>query len=137
MNKIKLITATLILSVTGVVYAANDQVKQNAKSCNMDKAASCCASGANCCDGGSCSTAHTAEHNQASAQASKTGEKESCCQADASCCTSGASCCAKHKATGKQTAERAGMTHEDGASCCVAGAECCKDGGSCCSKHTH
>ena len=58
MNRIKFFAATLVLSLTGVVYAASDHAKHNAQSCSMDKAASCCAAGAECCKGGSCCTAH-------------------------------------------------------------------------------
>ncbi len=105
MNRIKLFTVTLILCVTGVVYAANDHAKQQAHSCPAGKTA------ADCCAG----------HKHSGAKADK---KESCCQP-------GASCCAAHKANDKKTAEQA--KQEGGESCCVAGAECCT-GGSCCAK---
>ena len=110
MNRIKLFAVTLILCVTGVVYAANDHAKHKTQSCPVDKAADCCA-----------------EHKHSGPLASKAEEKESCCQP-------GASCCAAHKASDKKSAEQAGVKHEGGESCCVAGAECC-DGGSCCAKH--
>lgn len=138
MNRIKLFAVSFVLCLTGVVYAAGDDAKRGAKSCQMDKAgASCCAPGAACCGdgGGSCCAAHKSDHKHTNAQASKTDKKESCCQPGASCCQPGASCCAAaHKSDHKQTfVGHASTTHEDGASCCTDGAECCK-GGSCCTK---
>lgn len=110
MNRIKLFAVTLVLCVTGVVYAANDHAKHKADSCPAGKAAGCCAA-----------------RGQAGAKPSKADAKESCCQP-------GASCCAAHKAGDRKTAARESAKHEGGEGCCMGGADCC-DGGSCCVKH--
>src|SRR5689334_6845590 len=117
MNRIKLFAVTLVLCVTGVVYAAGNIPAQDAKSCHMNEAgASCCASGASCCDGGSCCKAdqhkHTAKSNK---------EGASCCTGGASCCKSGGSCCEAHKKTADENGrEQADATQKDGEGCCAA-----------------
>ena len=58
MNRIKLFAVTLMLCLTGVVYAASDGARHAGKSRRAAEAgASCCAAGASCCDGGSCCAA--------------------------------------------------------------------------------
>ena len=117
MNRIKLFAVTLVLCVTGVVYAAGDGDNQDAKSCHMNEAgASCCASGASCCDGGSCCKAGQHKHSAGSNKGA-----ENCCNGGASCCKSGASCCATHKKTAdEKNREQADVARKDGEGCCAA-----------------
>ncbi|MDQ3649026.1 MAG: hypothetical protein M3458_01855 [Acidobacteriota bacterium] len=62
MKSIKAFAITLVLGVTGAVYAAGQQASNDVKSCDMSAAkASCCTPGASCCTGGSCCNAKAAK----------------------------------------------------------------------------
>lgn len=124
MNRIKIFSLTLVLSLVGVVYAAGGNAQTTAQESVKDKqSASCCASGAGCCkDSAACCASRKSEHKNHSGQPSEAGsDKKSCC----------ASGCAKHKADGqKAEGGSCDANHKEGANCCGGGegAGCCSEG---------
>ena len=125
MNRIKLFSLTLVLSLVGVVYAAGGYAQTTAQESVQDKpSASCCSSSADCCkEGAACCASHKSDHKNHSKQPSKAGDDNG-----KSCCARGS---AKHKADGKKAeGESCAMSHKEGANCCGGGegAGCCAEG---------
>ena len=125
MNRIKIFSLTLVLSLVGVVSAAGGNTQATAQGPVKDQpSASCGLSGADCCkEGAGCCAKHKADHQNHSQQPAKAGDdnKESCC----------ASGCAKHKADGqKAEGEACAMSQKEGANCCGGGegSGCCAEG---------
>jgi hypothetical protein len=146
MLRIKFFAMTLVLGLTGVVYAAGnmqDAAHHNHGAQSADKAPACCQAGhkkdaqkdaqkdgekaAMSCDreGGGCCKSHSADGKQASAKA----EGESCCAGG------GGACCKSHQKAGADAAVVKTSADADAADCCGAGASCCKDGAACCKGH--
>lgn len=120
MNRIKLFSLSLVLSLVGMVYAAGGHAQTTSGQSVQDKpSAGCCLSGADCKDGASCCAKHNSEHRNHSVKASAAeGDKRE------SCCASG---CAKQQADGQKAAEQScALGQRAGADCC-GGAGCCKD----------
>jgi hypothetical protein len=118
MYRLKLFAVAVVLCSTGVIYAAGDGAKHNAKPRVANKA------GASCC----------AQHKAARQEAKGQASEDSCCKSGASCCGAGASCCANHKASGESNDAAASCPADgSGKDCCAGGGSCC-DGGSCCKK---
>jgi hypothetical protein len=126
MNRIKIFSLTLVLSLVGIVYAGGGNAQTTARVSVQDQpSASCCSPGADCCSSGaaSCCARHKSDHKNHSTQPSEAGNK--------SCCASGASLCPKHKADGKRAAGEScdALNHQGGANCCGGeGAGCCAEG---------
>jgi hypothetical protein len=97
MKVMKTLTLSLILALTGLVYAAGGGQEAAPTGDTGEGRMSCCAKDGDSCmkDGGGCCTAQAG-----------------CCNEGAMCCKDGASCCTKMDATAAKT--------ED----CCAGATC-------------
>lgn len=127
MNRIKLFSLTLVLSLVGVVYAAGGNAQTTAQVSVKDQpGVSCCAAGAECCkEGASCCASHKSDHKNHSRQPSERGSGS---DTDKSCCASG---CAKHKEGQKAEGQSCALNHKEGADCCSGkgeGAGCCTEG---------
>lgn len=135
MRIIKLIVIALILSMTGIIYAAGGKPSPTD---GKEKAASCCAR----CSDPCCMKAKDKATAHKSCDMSKDGKdccaanKSDCCKAGAECCKAGADCCKadassccapNHTSQDKQGKAQA-CDMKDGKSCCGADCDCCKSG---------
>ena len=134
MRNVKLMAVALMLTLTGVVYAAG-YVQDAGHAHGSAAKASCCKAhdkgdkqtAAQSCDkdGKGCCKAHKA----GAAEAVSVKDGEGCC-AGGGCC-SGGSCSKGHKKTADATYVE--VSDKSGESCC-AGSDCCKDC-ACCQGH--
>lgn len=60
MKSVKLFVITLVLGLSGIVYAAGGSQAPTTQSCAVN-GADCCVAGASCCTGGACCTTHEAK----------------------------------------------------------------------------
>jgi beta-lactamase superfamily II metal-dependent hydrolase len=101
MNTIKVLALSLMLALTGSVYAIalSNDTKHEEESCTIadkEKAHNCCKEGASCCKEGA--TCCKKSHGQ---KTSSKDNNHSCCVEGASCCKGG-SCCKGNKQQAKR-----------------------------------
>ena len=99
MNRIKLFSLALTLSLVGAIHTAGGYAQSTQESGKARPSAGCCKEGAECCkEGGSCCEKKAAGR-KAGEQSCAMNHKDgaSCCGEGAGCCTGGACSTARKK----------------------------------------
>ena len=99
MNRIKVFSLAVALSLVGAIYTAGSYAQSTQESGKNQPGASCCKEGADCCKEGASCCAKKADGKKTGEQACAMNHKDGagCCGEGASCCTGGACCTARKK----------------------------------------